>query len=86
MTIKEIPKTTPREAEEEIHALLEKCLIEEYLKSKGHTQESLRTLPEDEAQHLKKEASIFASNKLAEIEIRARFIRDLHSASSSLES
>jgi hypothetical protein len=85
MSINEIPKTTPREAEEEIHALLEKCLIEEYLKSKGHTQEGLRTLPEGEAQRLRKEASIFASSKLAEIEIRARFTRDLHSASSSLE-
>jgi len=86
MSTKEIPKTTPREAEEEIHALLERCLIEEFLKSKGHTKESLRVLPEDEAQRLKREASIFASNKLAEIEIRARFTRDLHSASSSLES
>ena len=73
-------------AKEEIHALLERCLIEEYLKSKGHTQESLRALPENEAQHLKKEASIFASNKLAEIEIRARFTQDLHDAGSSLES
>jgi len=85
MSTIEIPKITPREAEEEIHALLEKCLIEEYLKSKGHTQESLRALSEDEAQRLKKEASIFASGKLAEIEIRARFTRDLHDAGSSLE-
>jgi hypothetical protein len=86
MPTKEIPKTTLREAEEEIHALLEKCLIEEYLKGKGHTKESLGALPEDEAQRLKREASIFASNKLAEIEIRARFTRELHNASSSLES
>lgn len=81
-----IPKNTLSATEDEIHALLESCLIKEYLKSKGHTQESLRSLSDEEAQCLKKEASIFASSKLAEIEIRARFTRDLHNAGSSLES
>jgi len=85
MTTKAL-KNTLAATEDEIHALLERCLIKEYLKGKGHTQESLRTLPENEAQRLKKEASIFASSKLAEIEIRARFTRDLHDAGSSLES
>jgi len=46
MPEKEIPKTTLREAEEEIHALLEKCLIEEYLKSKGLLKEYLADLCE----------------------------------------
>ena len=72
--------------EEEIHALLERCLIEEYLKSKGHTRESLKRLPDDETHQIMKEASTYASGKLSEIEIRARFTRDLQDSGHSLES
>ena len=86
MSIKEIPKTTSREAEEEIHALLERCLIDEYLKNKGHTRDSLKTLPDEVARQFMKEASTYASGKLSEIEIRARFAEDLHDASHSIES
>lgn len=73
------------ETENEIHALLERCLIEEYLKSKGHTHESLESLSEAEAFQLKQEASTYASSKLAEIEIRARFTEDIHDAGHSVE-
>jgi len=68
-----------------IHALLEHCLIEEYLKSKGHTKESLKSLPKNEADQLLREASTYASGKLAEIEIRAHFTEDLHDAGHSVE-
>ena len=71
---------------DEIHALLEQCLIEEYLKSKGHTRESLKNLPDEEAHQTMKEASTFASGKLSEIEIRARFTEDLQDTGRSLES
>lgn len=71
--------------EEEIHALLERCLIEEYLKGKGHTRESLKRLPDDEAHQMMRDASTYASGKLSEIEIRARFTEDLHDAGHSLE-
>lgn len=80
-----IPKNPLSATEDKIHALLEKCLIEEYLKGKGHTQESLKTLPEDEAHQLMKEASTYASSKLAEIEIRARFTEDLRETGRSLK-
>jgi len=86
MSTKEIPKTTPREAEEEIHAMLERCLIDEYLKNKGHTRDSLKILPDEVARQFMKEASTYASGKLSEIEIRARFTEDLHNAGSFLES
>ncbi len=76
-----LPNTLDR-----IHALLERCLIEEYLKSKGHTRESLKSLPKNEADQLLREASTFASGKLAEIEIRAHFTKDLHDAGHSVES
>jgi hypothetical protein len=85
MSTKEIKYVSPNASEEEIHALLERCLIDEYLKGKGYTRESLKSLPEDVAHQLMKEASTHASGKLSEIEIRARFTEDLHDTSHSLE-
>jgi hypothetical protein len=85
MSTKLLNNTTPH-TEEEIHALLERCLIEEYLKSKGHTRESLKRLPDDEAHQMMRDASTYASGKLSEIEIRARFTEDLQDAGHSLES
>lgn len=85
MSIREIKNISPTASEEEIHALLERSLIEEYLKSKGYTRKSLKQLPDDEAQQIMKEASTYASGKLSEIEIRARFTEDLHDAGHSVE-
>ncbi len=65
---------------EDMHAVLEKTLIEAYLKGKGHTLEDLQKLPEEEAKRLMKEASIYASGKLAELEERAHFLQELHDA------
>jgi len=65
---------------ENMHAGLEKSLIEEYLKSKGYTRRDLKKLPEAEARQLMKEASVYASGKLAELEERAHFLQDLHDA------
>ena len=65
---------------DEIHAFLEKALIEAYLKGKGYTLEDLKNLPEVKARQLKTEASTYASNKLAEVELRAHFVHELHDA------
>ena len=65
---------------DEIHAFLEKTLIEAYLKGKGYTLEELKSLPEAEAKQLKKEASTYASNKLAEVELKAHLVQELHDA------
>lgn len=70
----------------ETRALLEKGLIDEYLKNKGYSREGLKKLPEDEARRLMTEASIYASGKLAEIETKARYKQDLKDIGSSLES
>ena len=86
MSTKEIKYTSPTESEEEIHALLERCLIDEYLKDKGYTRESLKSLPDETARQLMKEASTYASGKLSEIEIRARFVDGLHDAGHSIRS
>jgi transposase len=63
-----------------IHAFLEKTLIEVYLKGKGYTREDLKNLPPADARQLMKEASTYASNKLAEVELKARFVKELHDA------
>ncbi|MEW5940196.1 MAG: hypothetical protein AB1750_11070 [Chloroflexota bacterium] len=65
---------------EDMHAFLEKALIEAYLKGKGYTLDDLKKLPEAEAKHLMTEASIYASGKLAEQEERAHFVQELHDA------
>jgi hypothetical protein len=67
---------------EDIHAFLEKTLIETYLKGKGFTSEEVKKLPEMESRQLMKEASTYASSKLAEVELRAHFVQDLHDAQS----
>lgn len=63
---------------EDMHALLEKTLIETYLKGKGFSLDQLKSLPDAEAKQLMKDASIYASGKLAELEERAQFVHDLH--------
>lgn len=53
-------------------AALERSYIAEYLRSKGYTPQDLERLPPEEAKKLRTEASIYACNKLAEHEARAR--------------
>ena len=85
MSTKEIVKEATNGGVEEIHALLERCLIDGYLMKQGFTRASLKDLPEDEAQELMKQASIYASGKLSEIEIKARFVKDIQDAGRLLE-
>jgi len=70
---------------EDPNALLEKALIEEYLKEKGYSHEDLKKLPTDLVEKLMKEASQYASLKMEEVEARAHFIKELHDDASSLE-
>jgi hypothetical protein len=70
---------------EDPNALLEKALIEEYLKEKGYSHEDLKKLPADVVEKLMKEASQYASLKMEEVEARAHFIKELHDDASSLE-
>jgi hypothetical protein len=59
-------------------AALEKVYFQVYLKSKGLTEESLKGLPEKEANKIRREAALYASTKLAEEETRARFVQNFH--------
>lgn len=60
---------------------LERKYIQEYLNSKGFKIEKLGELPKDEQQNLMREASKYASLKLAEVESRAKFRQDIHAPS-----
>ncbi len=73
-------KTNNQASFDELHAFSEKKFIEIYLKEKGYTLEHLRHMAPEQARQLMKEASIYASNKLAEIEMRAKFVTTLHDA------
>jgi hypothetical protein len=57
---------------------LERKYIQEYLRSKGASLESLGGLPKAERQRLMSEACQYASLKLAEVESRAKFRHDIH--------
>ncbi len=69
---------------EDPNALLEKTLIEEYLREKGYTLETLKKLPEEQAGQLMKEASQYASLKMEEVEARAHLVNELHDDASPL--
>ncbi len=82
MTAKPIENAEPVE---DPNALLERALIEEYLKTKGYTHEDLKKLPADLVEKLMKEASQYASLKMEEVEARAHFVKELHNDTSPLE-
>jgi hypothetical protein len=71
---------TDQQVQNNVHPLLEIVLIEAYLQGKGYSIEGLQTLPEEQARQLMKEASTYASGKLAEVEVNARLIQVLHDA------
>lgn len=72
-----IPNNISPNPEEEIHADLEKAIIDEYLKCRGYTMGSVNKLPKDEGHRIMVEASTYASGKLAEIESKARYTQNL---------
>lgn len=60
------------------HAQLEQALIEEFLAARGHTAASLETLPESQKARLLREACVYASGRMTEVESRAHYIDDMH--------
>ncbi len=59
-------------------AQLGKMYIEEFLRSKGHTWESVCQLPKEEAKKLMTDASTYAAVKLAEVYAKAHTVEELH--------
>jgi len=67
-------------------AQLERAFIEEFLRARGFDLSTLTRLPTAEADALWKEASLYASGKLTEVESRAHYVNDLHDAPPSPKS
>lgn len=59
-------------------AQLESALIEQFLRARGHDAGSLAALPAAEREALLKDASLYASVKMAEVESRSHFVDDIH--------
>jgi hypothetical protein len=59
---------------------LERAFIAEYLQRHGHTASTLHGLPPAEAMSMMREASLYASAKLGEVEARAHYVHDIHHA------
>ena len=57
---------------------LEKKLVEDYLQSKGYSREDLQKLPEELVNQLMKEACMYASLKLAEVQAKSQFREEIH--------
>ncbi len=57
---------------------LERACIEEFIRARGDDPAALGTLPREERERLLKDASLYASAKLTEIESRSHLIEELH--------
>lgn len=61
-------------------ASAEQAMIAEYLRNHGYDPDQLDALPAEEQVRLRKEAAIYATAKLEEIEAEARFVHKFHEA------
>lgn len=68
---------------EDPQAKLGRMYVEEYLRNKGHTWESVRALSEEAAKKIMVEASTYAAIKVCEVDARADVIKRIHDAQSS---
>ena len=59
-------------------AHLEQALIEEYLRSRGLDPAALKALSESDLKQALTDASVYAANKLAEVEARAHYLHEIH--------
>ena len=67
--------TPPRE---DMWAQLERSLIEQFLWSKGCDPAKLHTLPVERSRQLLRDASVYASGRLMEVEARAHLLEEMH--------
>jgi leucyl aminopeptidase len=73
-----MPKDDEMRPIEEPLAELERQLIGAYLAGMGHDFHSLIERHDDAAMKLLAEASLYASDRLSEIEARSHYLRKLH--------
>jgi hypothetical protein len=63
---------------EDPEAQLERAFEEEYIRSRGYDPGTLGALKPEERSRLLKEASSYASQRLAEVRARAHYVQELH--------
>lgn len=68
----------PEPTVKNVRAPLEAVLIDEFLRSHGYDPATVGDLPPEQLERLMKDASTYASGKLAEVEARAHFVEGLH--------
>ena len=59
-------------------ARLETGFMTEYLRSRGHDPEALRSRGDAEARRLLTQAATYAAARLTEVECRAHYVHDMH--------
>ena len=57
---------------------LERALIDEFVRARGYDPHNLADLPEQERETLLKQASVYASGRLSEVESRSHFLHEIH--------
>lgn len=57
---------------------LERSIIDEFVRARGHDPHNLTALGDEERQRLLKEASVYASGRLMEVEARSHFLDEIH--------
>jgi hypothetical protein len=57
---------------------LEQTLIDEYVRARGYDPLKLAGLPDQVRRDLLKDASLYASTKLSEVESRSHFVHEIH--------
>lgn len=59
---------------------LERSFIDEFVRSRGHDPQRLGDLPDGARDELLKQASIYASSRMAEVESRSHYVHEIHHA------
>ncbi len=59
---------------------LERTLIDEYVRMRGYDPRALSRLPSAVRDALLKDASVYASSRLSEVESRSHYLHELHNA------
>jgi hypothetical protein len=63
---------------EEPLAELERRIIDEYIRSRGHDPAALRASPDAAARRVLVDAAVYAATRLSEVEARSHYVRELH--------
>lgn len=59
-------------------AELERRLIDEYIRDRGHDPAALRASADADARRILTDASVYAATRLSEVEARSHYVRELH--------